>query len=132
MVEARFERIGRKAHLPRIESNWKRMLICQPPIKHMKVQTYCYRFSMSDNEELIHSDTYLTVGDLCERAKRVLAGNVSCPPYHNHSATSGYQYRGDERQLCEIAEVVFRSIDPIPYGTIEDHECNFMAHAEQI
>jgi hypothetical protein len=65
-VEVCFSRIGEKGRLLRIGSFWKRMLICQPPIKLMVVQKCCRLHGLlPDNKEAIRSETALTVGDLC-------------------------------------------------------------------
>lgn len=72
-LEAEFTRLWAGGP-PKITNRMAKMLICQPPVKHMYLSRVCARCYSTDEDSKgkITSDTGLTVGDLYDRAKPLL------------------------------------------------------------
>lgn len=110
-VDARFL-VSEGRGLPMIGSSWKRMLICQPPVKLMEMSTVCSRHYVRLQEGVhIASETGSTVGDLYEHAQKTLADPPTCP-----YPLMLEEVDGDERPHfdipCEITQVEFATLDP--------------------
>jgi len=76
------------AELPRIGTRWRRMFICQPPIKEISVWDQCRNYQGSRNEpRVIKSESGFTIGDLYDLTKEVMAEHRFClnapPDFHD-------------------------------------------------
>lgn len=90
--------------LPKITTREAKMLICQPPIKHMKLIRSCPQWPTGDMRwaDEISSDTGLTVGDLYALSIPVLAGPHSC----SNCSTLSHDSQQDFSRT-ETSEVMF-------------------------
>jgi DNA-binding FrmR family transcriptional regulator len=85
VVTARSTPNQEKGGLPWVGELWKRMQLCQPPLKSMRVRKFC--FDCEDNEVVsLGADLYtgkeLTFGDLYDMASEILDAGGRCPDCH--------------------------------------------------
>ena len=87
-VEATVQKTGPNDTLPHMGTRWLRMLICQPPMKIMAVIASqfcqnCGSWSLETHKQL-SSDTGITVGDLYDKVREILATVYLCKRCHHY------------------------------------------------
>lgn len=99
--------------LPIIGDNWKRMLICQPPVKQMRASKQCalHGYVPDANDVLVESETGLTIGHLYECAKQLLAVRTTgtCMDRSGFGLWDLTFSCGDNGPPCETSSIHFKT-----------------------
>lgn len=119
-ITADLDVLGEKKRLSRIGSTWRRMFICQPPIKEMAGYLCYHEHRHARPSRWIASETGLTVGDLHDAARSILGLGPSCKECENKSSLDVSPFFDIERDW-ELGLQFGPCLSGVVFERIPDH-----------